>query len=218
MAKQIKKRRKRKSRTNTPRTKQEKRVAQAKQQKMKRLKRQAEDQERYERADFPAIGLREILLSWGALAVISVAWILSARTLYVQSGLTHAIQLGSFFFACVLWLYVVRCMLESRRRYGVVTLKSMWYYSQTSIYSLNRSVAIFIVVFAALMVLRWLFPSPTLSSRGVACMDIAGAYYLSYIYSTYYNKEQLPYKYMETLFLILIFISPYLVYFLNAAA
>lgn len=203
------------SKSRAPRSAEERRASEARRRKGERARRRAADRRLFERDEFPGIGWRDRLVTLLALAVISAAWIASVPALFSQAGMGQAIQLASFYFACFLWLYVTRCAVESRRRYGVVTLRSMWYYSQTTIYSARRSATIFVVLFAVLMVLRWLLPSPNLGVRAISCMDMAGAYYLSYIHSTYYGKEQVPYRYMETAFVVLTSVSPYLVYLMQ---
>lgn len=166
----------------------------------------------FERDEFPPIGGKDRLLAAAALLVIAAAWYFSAPGLFVEGDLSISVQLASFYFACLAWLYIVRCMLESRRRFGVVTVKSCFYYSQTMVYAQKRCLSIFIVLFAAATVFRWLVPSPNLSPT---CMDLAGCYYLAYIHSVYCHKEQVPFRWMETLFLILTYFTPYLVYFLG---
>ena len=150
------------------------------------LERPSEAAARYEREHFPDIGLRARLTAALVLVLLSAAWMLSAEPLFTQSGLGPDVQLASFYFACLACLYVLRCMLESRRRYGTVTVKSCFYYSQTSIYAQKRCLYIFLVAF--------------------------GAATLAYIHSTYYHKEQIPYRWTETLFLLLTYFTPYLVY------
>ena len=173
------------------------------------LERPSEAAARYEREHFPDIGLRARLTAALVLVLLSAAWMLSAEPLFTQSGLGPDVQLASFYFACLACLYVLRCMLESRRRYGTVTVKSCFYYSQTSIYAQKRCLYIFLVAFGAATLGRWLVPSP---NRSPTCMDMVGCYYLAYIHSTYYHKEQIPYRWTETLFLLLTYFTPYLVY------
>lgn len=215
MASKRSQKRKKKKAAAAPVDKKKAKLNQAKKQTEKRRKQREADEKRYERPDFPAIGIRERLLTFGGLGLICVAWYFSSFVLFVRKGTIPMIQLASFYFACILWLYVIRCAVESKRRYGVISLNSMWYYSQTTVYAMQRGVSIFIVFFIATMVFRWMFPSPNLSSRSTVCMDIAGTYYLGYIHATYYGREQIPYRYMETIFLVLTFITPYLVYFLG---
>ena len=175
----------------------------------------SEAAKKYEREEYPAVSLKDKIVAGVALIVISVAWISSAPGLFVEGNRAISIQLGSFYFACLAWLYIVRCMLESKRRYDVVTVKSCFYYSQSTIYAQKRCLSIFIVLFATATVIRWLVPSPNLSPT---CMDMVGCYYLAYVHSVYCHKEPLPFRWMETLFLLLTYVSPYIVYFMTATA
>ena len=111
------------------------------------------------------------------------------------------------------FLYIVRAILESKRRYGYFSKKTVLYYTQMIKGDQKWSLYIGMSFFALLMVLRWLFPSPNFNMVGI---DIATSFYLGYIWSAKYKgEEELPYEYMETIFLLFTVVTNYIVYFFN---
>ena len=66
--------------------------------------------------------------------------------------------------------------------------------------------------FAVFTVMRWLFPSPNLN---MTALDIATCAYMGYIWTSRYRDEHAPYQYMESVFLVLVVFSNYIVYFVS---
>jgi len=170
------------------------------------------NQKQFKLQKVPPISMKAHVITLVELTVVCAIWLFSAFTLFNNRDVLSMILLGVVFFLCVVSMYMVRAALESRRRYGKVDSKSCFYYSQMVQYDQKWSLWIGLSFFAVFAVGRWLFPSPNLDMTAI---DIATSFYLGYIWTTKYKgEERTPFQYMETVFLLLVLVSNYIVYFI----
>ena len=108
-------------------------------------------------------------------------------------------------------MYLVRAILESKRRYGRIDGKALFYYTQRLRIDQKWSLVVAFAFFAVFMVGIMTFRSPNLDMR---CICIATAFYLGFISTTSYADEQekIPVLYMEVPFLFLAVVTNWIVY------
>ena len=138
----------------------------------------------------------------------SLIWLFVAYKLFEVKTLWSNIVLTLTYFICCALLYIVRLMLESKRLYGKVAFESCFYYSQKTKYNLQWSVYIFMVFFALINIVSFFFPTPKFH---MTTIYIASCYYLGYIWTTQYKNDPIPYRHMETIFLIITMISNFII-------
>lgn len=162
----------------------------------------------------PPISVGAYFLSIAELVLVSGVWLYTAFRFFpaAASWVTYVL-IAAVYFVGVMSMYLVRALLEAKRRYGKADMKHAFYYSQMVKGDQKWNLYIGMSFFAVFMVLRWLIPSPNIDPTGI---DIASAFYLGYIWTTKYKGEDsVPFQYMETVFLFLTVITNYLVYFVG---
>lgn len=158
----------------------------------------------------PSFGARACTVVETALAC--ALWMIVAFALFPRKDMFAMCLIGVAYFVALMSMLAVRCALEARRRYGRSDLRSCFYYSQQLTHDQKWSLWICLSFFAVFTVMRWLFPSPNLN---MTALDIATCAYMGYIWTSRYRDEHAPYQYMESVFLVLVVFSNYIVYFVS---
>lgn len=151
-----------------------------------------------ERKPVPAISLSSRVFTIAEFILASVLWIYSAYMLMPIGSMLSNVLLALIYFFCCLVMYLTRCALESKRRYGKTNHKAMFYYSQVTAYDRRWSIYISLAFFVVITLVQWLIP---IGKYRMTTIDIASCFYLGYVWTTTYKGERIPYQYMETVFL-----------------
>lgn len=141
-----------------------------------------------------------------------VVWLIASFSLFERSDdVLSMVLLGSVYFLCLITMYLVRAVLESKRRYGRSDGKAVFYYTQKLRIDQKWSLIVAFSFFAVFMIGIMMFRSPNLDMQ---CICIATAFYLGFISSTSYADEQekIPFLYMEVPFLFLAVVTNWIVY------
>ena len=148
-----------------------------------------------------------------SVAMIAI-WLFASFSLFERGDdMLSMVLLGSVYFLCLLTMYLVRAVLESKRRYGRSDGRAVFYYTQRLRIDQKWSLIVAFSFFAVFMVGIWTFRSPNLDMQ---CICIAIAFYLGFISTTSYadEKEKIPFLYMEVPFLFLAVVTNWIVYLL----
>ena len=148
-----------------------------------------------------------------SVAMIAI-WLFASFSLFERGDdMLSMVLLGSVYFLCLLTMYLVRAVLESKRRYGRSDGRAVFYYTQRLRIDQKWSLIVAFSFFAVFMVGIWTFRSPNLDMQ---CICIATAFYLGFISTTSYadEKEKIPFLYMEVPFLFLAVVTNWIVYLL----
>lgn len=139
-------------------------------------------------------------------------WLIASFSLFERGDdVLSMVLLGSVYFLCLITMYLVRAVLESKRRYGRIDGKAVFYYTQRLRIDQKWSLVVAFAFFAIFMVGIMTFRSPNLDMQ---CICIATAFYLGFISTTSYADEQekIPFLYMEVPFLFLAVVTNWIVY------
>lgn len=164
-----------------------------------------------ERKNPPAIGVGARIITGVETTLVCAIWLTASFALFEKTDILSTVLLAAIYFLCAVSMFVLRAALESKRRYDRCDSKSIFYYTQRVKYDQKWWLWIALSFFAVLTVVGWLFPSPNMD---MSAINIASCFYLGYIWTlAYKGEERVPYQYMETIFLLLTFVTNYIVYF-----
>ena len=128
-----------------------------------------------ERKPVPAISLSSRVFTIAECILASVLWIYSAYMLMPIGSMLSNVLLALIYFFCCLVMYLTRCALESKRRYGKTNHKAMFYYSQVTAYDRRWSIYISLAFFVVITLVQWLIP---IGKYRMTTIDIASCFYL----------------------------------------
>lgn len=162
----------------------------------------------------PAISTGARIWTIVEMCALSAVWVFAFNILNERTGeLVVLVALAMLFFGSLVAMLITRAYLESKRRYDVKpSTKTVHYYLQMLHYDVKLWGLITFGLYATMWFVEHLLP---ISGVAMDALYVACAAYLGYIWTIKYKGvESVPYGYMETVYLIVMMFSNYIVLFL----